>query len=459
MTIAIDSKLTSGLHRPLFGRVAPSRVALLLVCALLSWQALSTEILPRPAGLEPDIAFWRRIFSEIDANQGLLHDNRHLGVVYAVLDLPPGAGNRELNRVYDKSKKHYRKILLQLAQTDRKNLSREQARVLALWPRGTSSAELRKASERLRVQQGIAGRFREGLVRSGLWLPHIRTSLKNAGVPPVLAAMPHVESSFDPNVYSQVGAAGLWQFTRSTGKHYLQVDHIVDERRDPFLSSEAAASLLKYNYSKLHSWPLAITAYNHGVTGMRRAVRTMGTDDIEQIVRKYDGRAFGFASRNFYVAFLAALDIERDVPRYLGAVKRQVPSADLVVTLPHYVSVDVLQKTFGIPEVVWKKSNPALMDTVWTGSKYIPKGFGLRIPQSAVKLSSENFLEKIPVAYRYQAQIPDLYHKVKPGEALSLIARRYDTTVGELVSWNGLKSSHRIRIGQVLRLPQSGQLP
>ena len=132
--------------------------------------------------------------------------------------------------------------------------------------------------------------------------------LARLGLPPELAALPHVESSFDPTAYSKVGAAGLWQFMRSTGRRFLRIDSTVDERLDPFRETEAAAQLLSYNYRLLGSWPLAITAYNHGAEGMRRARDELGTDDIARIVHDYHSPSFGFASRNFYVSFLAALD-------------------------------------------------------------------------------------------------------------------------------------------------------
>ena len=98
--------------------------------------------------------------------------------------------------------------------------------------------------------------------------------LREEGVPIELAALPHVESSFDPTAYSRAGAAGMWQFIRSTGLRYMRIDHIVDDRRDPFFSSVAAARLLRDNYEVLQNWALAITAYNHGQAGMRNAVRS-----------------------------------------------------------------------------------------------------------------------------------------------------------------------------------------
>ena len=212
--------------------------------------------------------------------------------------------------------------------------------------------------------------------------------------------------------------------------------------------------MLQDNYKRLGSWPLAITAYNHGATGMRRAVKTLGTDDIAEIVHNYNGRAFGFASRNFYVAFLAALEVEQNAESYFGALEKALPKDEMVVTLPHFVPVAALEKTYGLSRTELKQSNPALMAPVWNGSKYVPKGFTLRLPVTATSKSPEQILAAIPSSSRFKSQRPDQYHKVKPGEALSLIAQRYNTTVTELVAQNNLKSRNRIRIGQVLRLPQ-----
>lgn len=422
--------------------------------SLVSASSLHADELPRPVALEPEIAFWRRIFSEIDSNQGLVHDNRHLRVVYDTVSIPDNASPRQRQKIFDEAKDGYADILKQLASGDRSNLDAEHKAVLSLWPKDISNDELKQASERLRVQQGLADRFREGLVRSGQWVDHIHTHLEKAGVPEGLAALPHVESSFNPDVYSLVGAAGLWQFTRATGKHFMRIDQVVDSRRDPFMSSEAAAKLLQHNYEILKSWPLAITAYNHGVSGMRRAVRKLGTDDIAEIVHNYKGRAFGFASRNFYVAFLAALEVEQNAESYFGVVEKAAPKDEVVVTLPHYVPAAALEKTYGVAREDLKKANPALMSPVWKGSKYVPKGFKLRLPVAAEGKSPEQLLAAIPGSSRYKRQRPDQFHKVKRGEALSLIAQRYNTTVTELVAWNNLKSRNRIRIGQVLRLPQ-----
>ncbi|RMF99009.1 MAG: LysM peptidoglycan-binding domain-containing protein [Gammaproteobacteria bacterium] len=425
-----------------------------LLCCLGALPAVAA--LPRPSGLEPEIAFWLRIFTEVDSAHALVHDDRHLAVVYEELSLPAQASAAQRRRLADRARQRYRKILLALAAGKRKGLSHAERRVLSLWPEGVSNAELRRAARRIRFQQGLADRFRDGLVRSGRWRPYIEQALAREGVPLEVAALPHVESSFNPDARSHVGAAGLWQFTRSTGRRFMQVDHVVDARRDPFLSSDAAAQLLSYNYSILQSWPLAITAYNHGVAGMRRAVRRVGSDDIEAIVHRYDGRAFGFASRNFYVALLAAVEAEQRAAEFFGPLEPEPPQARIVVRMPDYVPAAAVAEAFGLPLRQLQRMNPALLEPVWQGSKYIPRGFPLRLPAEPLADSPQRLLASLPQSRRFDEQTPDLYHRVRRGESLSVIARRYHTSVSELVALNGLRSRHRIRAGQVLRLPYAG---
>ena len=145
-----------------------------------------------------------------------------------------------------------------------------------MWGAEGTPARLLEATNSIRFQLGQSDRFREGLVRAGAWEAHIAEVFANRGLPQQLAVLPHVESSFNPAAYSKVGAAGLWQFMRSTGRRYMRIDNSVDDRMDPFRSTEAAAQLLAYNYRVLGTWPLALTAYNHGAAGMRRAKEAHG---------------------------------------------------------------------------------------------------------------------------------------------------------------------------------------
>ncbi len=262
-----------------------------------------------------------------------------------------------------------------------------------------------------------------------------------------------MESSFNPDAYSKVGAAGMWQFTRSTGRRFMRIDHVMDERMDPYIATGAAASLLAYNHDTLKSWPLALTAYNHGVSGMRRAIRKLGTDDPEIVLRQYRGRAFGFASRNFYPAFLAAVQIDADPEKYFGPLQIDVPPDIVKVPMEDYVSTASAAESFGVDEETLRYYNPALMPTVWTGNKYIPKGYELRLPGHSVNGDIAGLLAAIDASARHSQQKPDVIHRVKRGDTLSGIANDYGVTVGDLMQINNLRSRNMIRAGQVLRLP------
>ena len=124
----------------------------------------------------------------------------------------------------------------------------------------------------------------------------------------------------------------------------MRVDHVLDERMDPFAASVAAARLLENNYAVTGSWPLAMTAYNHGAAGMRRAAAKLGTTDITTVLRKYKSRTFGFASRNFYVAFLAAIEIDSNPEKYFGKLNLEPPVDYEIVKMPGYIDANTLAK-------------------------------------------------------------------------------------------------------------------
>ena len=325
--------------------------------------------------------------------------------------------------------------------------------MLALWPEGTSNATLRTAALSVRFQLGQADKFRAGLIRAGQWRAHIQQVLAEQGVPTELVALPHVESSFNPRAYSHVGAAGLWQFMRSTGRLYLRVDDVVDERMDPHKASVAAARLLGFNYRQIDSWPLAITAYNHGLAGMTRAVRTLGTRDIAKIVARYQSRSFGFASRNFYAEFLAAAEIDREPERFFGPLETLPPLEHAVVRLDHYYKITSLQRALGVDLETLREHNLALRPPVWSGAKYVPRGYELRVPVQLVTQPIDQVLASIAASERLAEQHRDRFYKVRRGDTLSKIAHRQEISVRELSELNNLRNRHTIRVGQVLRLP------
>ncbi|MGB0442610.1 MAG: lytic transglycosylase domain-containing protein, partial [Pseudohongiellaceae bacterium] len=225
--------------------------------------AQDSQLFPRPPELEPAVRFWTRVYTEVDTQSGFLHDARNLAVVYDRMPLD--------RRQIENRRNQIQTDLRVLAGGKRSGLSEGQRQILSLWPEDVSNDVLREAVDNVRFQLGQSDRFLGGLRRSGAYRQHIDAVIREKGLPAELAVLPHVESSFNPNAYSSAAAAGMWQFGRATGQRFMRIDHIVDERMDPYIASNAAMSLLEYNHSVLGTWPLVLTAYNHGAGGIARA--------------------------------------------------------------------------------------------------------------------------------------------------------------------------------------------
>lgn len=433
-----------------------SRILALFLLLAAPPLAADTSQFPRPTELEPDINFWISVFTEYTSDQGVLHDNRDLAVTYEDFDIPATVSRRERNRRTGVRRKHYQSVLRTLASGKRKKLTAEEKRVLELWPADVTNEELRDAANRIRYQQGLSDRFHAGLERAGRYRGHVNNTFTRLNVPVELAALPHVESSYNPDARSHVGASGIWQFTRSTGRRFLQVDHVLDERNDPYAATEAAGKLLAYNYSIAGNWPMAITAYNHGLSGVRRAMRKFGDTEYVRILREYHGRTFGFASRNFYVAFLAAMQVDQNAEQYFPGIVPDRPIDYATADLPAYVSADSVAKSLGVSRADLARHNPALQPTIWQGSKNLPKGYGVRMPRSILTGPISQLIAALPADEQFERQLPDLFHTVARGDTLSEIAEAYRTRISTLVALNNLGSRHRIRAGQRLRLPAAG---
>jgi len=432
--------------------------ALLLVVATMA-RGDDSALFPQPAELDRDVNFWLSIFTEYNTREGVLHDSRNLAVVYEKIALPENSSRRQRQQASDQGRQRYRKILQTLAGGKRSGLSAEEQRVLDLWPPDVTNEALSAAAGQIRFQLGLSDRFQEGLRRAGRYRDHINKEFTRLGVPIELAALPHVESSYNTAARSHVGASGIWQFTRSTGRRFMQIDHVLDERNDPFLATTAAGKLLAYNYSIAGNWPMAITAYNHGLAGARRAMRQHGDTSYVDIMRNYRGRTFGFASRNFYVAFLAAKEVDQNPDRYFPGLAPYQPVDYDVLELDVYVPADELSAALNVRERDIARHNPALQATVWQGSKHLPQGFSLRMPSSMVNGTMANLISSLPDDVLFDKQLPDLFHTVARGDTLSEIADSYDTRVSTLVALNNLTSRNRIRAGQQIRLPAAGPAP
>jgi membrane-bound lytic murein transglycosylase D len=199
---------------------------------------------------------------------------------------------------------------------------------------------------------------------------------REEGLPIELAYLPFVESSFNVRARSSAGAVGMWQFMVDTGKKFLRINDAFDERRDPLVSTRAAARLLKQNYALLGNWPLAITAYNHGTEGIFRAISSVESNNLVDIIKHYESPTFGFASKNFYAEFVAAVNIATDSDSYFPYLRVQRPMVLKEFEIKQPVALGTLLKPAAISQSDFFDWNPALND----GTNVLPVGYRVKLP-------------------------------------------------------------------------------
>jgi membrane-bound lytic murein transglycosylase D len=400
--------------------------------------------------IRPNVAFWIKIYTEYTTSQSIVHDSEDLTIIYDVIDLKPygSPSASKINRMRMKRvKAKYERILKRLA-TDPGTGDPACRRVAQLFGPQATAKTFQAARARVRCQVGQSDRFKAGLIRSGAYIDKIRAIFRAEHLPEELAYLPHVESSFNTKAYSKFGAAGVWQFTRSTGTRFMKVGYVLDERRDPILATHAAAGLLKENFQKLASWPLAITAYNHGAAGMARAKQSFG--DYPAIFASYRSRTFKFASRNFYPEFLAACEVAQNYQAYFGDLQMDRPAQFQVVTLGGYVAFEQLCDLFKVPAHVAQALNPALRPPVFNGQKLVPQGYPFRLP-------AELIVAAVPVDMYQGAQKPSRFYTVQRGDTAGRVARTQGVKLVDLVLANNLDRNARIYPKQTLRMPLPGE--
>jgi membrane-bound lytic murein transglycosylase D len=402
-----------------------------------------------PPGLQSKVEFWKKIYSEYSTKHAVVHDINNLDIVYEVVYL----GGKPLSRrarehKLEKVKAKYRSILRKIAKIKNKaGLKGEEERVFKL-----VKNDFYKASRNIRAQLGQKDRFREGIERSGLYIKEIKRIFKEYNLPDELSVLPHVESSFQIGAYSSAGAAGIWQFTRGTGRLFMRVGYDVDERRDPILATHGAAKLLKKNFETVRSWPLAITAYNHGLQGMKRAQKRFGSDFVN-VVNKYKSRTFGFASQNFYAEFLAALHVVKNQNKYFPNLTIKKPISIASFKLPDYINMRTAMDHFDMSREEIAEANPSLRRPVLNGEKRIPKGFVFQAPAGKMNYIVARY-GHIPQKVKYGSQLRTKWYTVQRGDTLSGVALRFGTTINSLKGFNNIGRRNRIYAGQVLQLPK-----
>lgn len=368
-----------------------------------------------PAGLEGAVEFWKQIFTRYSVGDVVLFDPFDPGTIYSVVRAPDNDVGRAL-------------------------VDKERARVVADY-------DLVDDETRIRSQRGAKEHFLEGLKISGRYIQEMQKIFRAEGLPAELAYLPLVESSFNTRARSGIGAVGMWQFMPDTGKKFMRIDANIDERRDPFASTKAAARLLKENYRLLGNWPLAVTAYNHGSDGLFRGVKAVESDDLVDLIRRYQSPTFGFVSKNFYAEFLAVVDITTHSDTYFPFLRAYRPLALREVTMNRQAPLQALLKPAAISQNDFFDWNPALDPS----SKFIPSGYRVKLPQEKVEsfVNAERRLtmaaSKSRTAKIRQVKTPIVHRPVKL-TAISKVAAypQRQTAVAR-------RSSHPAKIATVAR--------
>ncbi len=418
--------------------------------------------LTRYEALEPNVEFWKDVFVLYTSRQAVFHDRDHVKLVYSIVDLGDIidgdlSAYTQDRRIRERLRAETRRlegILRHLAKGAPRNDEEKRISALVKDVLGSTTDAARLAIN-MRYQRGLGDEFCGAMSRASVLMPRMREMLEAEGVPVELAALPLVESSYRIDAHSYAGAVGMWQFTRSTGKRFMNVDYVYDERRDPLRATEAAAKYLRENYEKLGAWPLAITAYNYGAGGLVRAVQEHGTTDLSVILRKHKSRRFGFASRNFYAEFLAAKDVVAEAEKHCGKIEPAGPAL-ASVRLRNYVAFDNIASAAGVKRdelAVW---NPALHRDVVKGKLLVPRGYSVNVPTQA-KQKLESGLAALPKSAWRSAQVAYYAtHRVTRGQTLSHIAKIYATSVSSLKEYNNISDPRRLRYGQVIKVPTAG---
>ncbi|MGZ8466855.1 MAG: transglycosylase SLT domain-containing protein [Candidatus Binatia bacterium] len=406
-----------------------SHLAFLPAQAMAQSSLSTASPFPVPAGLEPAIEFWKKIFTQYGLNQLVYFDPLDMSKIYEVVAV--GEDSRSNQYIDD-----------------------ERSRIAA-----ANDVDM----DRVRAQRGVRERTADGLKRAGRYLAQMQQVFIDRGLPPELSFLPVVESSYDMSARSSVGALGMWQFMPATGKSYMRVDRLIDERRDPMESTRGAAAYLDQAYGYLGSWPLAITSYNYGQAGMARAVAEVGSSNLVDLIERYNHPYWGFPPKQFYAEFLAAVEIGKNFQQYFPGIEQDAPRKIQEVALAKNTSLGTAIRSTGLSQEEFMQWNPALSANI----RVLPAGYRVKVPADR---SVEPMVEVARVNYQAPAAAPRrmastrpqqqqtpkaqvIHHRVLRGETLIQIAQRYGASVQRILQANGIRKAHLVRAGTTLRIP------
>jgi len=287
--------------------------------------------------------------------------------------------------------------------------------------------------------------FEESYRRSGKYMPMIRQSLKEAGLPQELAWVPLIESGFKANALSSARALGLWQFIASTGQKFgLKRDTWVDERLDFKKSTDAAIAYLKELHQIFGDWTTVLAGYNCGEGRVLRKIRSQKVNYLDNFWDLF--QMLPYETARYVPRFLATLHILKDPGKYgFELAEPDDPFTFETVEISKPVQLKAVAEAIGAKEESLADLNPELRYKATPATAY-----ALRIPEGTGDL----LLARIDDIPKYSPpRNTYVNHTVRKGETLSDIAAKYRTTVARIVQANNIRKKDFIRIGQRLKVP------
>jgi len=284
--------------------------------------------------------------------------------------------------------------------------------------------------------------------RSGKYRPHILKELKEAGLPESLSWLPLIESGFKTRALSKARALGLWQFISSTGyKFGLKRDMYIDERLDPEKSTRAAIEYLKELHNIFGDWTTALAAYNCGEGRVLRIIRNQHVNYLDNFWDLYE--RLPLETARYVPKFLATLHIVQNLEKYdMGSIRPDPPIQFETIEISKRITLQQISNKTGLSLISLKELNPELRYKMLPPEPYI-----LRLPPGKKELMLAK-VDEIPVTSQPQRSF--VYHRVRRGQTLSTIAKSYRSSVSQIARANNIRSYNYIAAGKLLKIPVRG---
>ena len=358
------------------------------------------------------VQFWEKIFFIFPSSTTIIHDVDDPDLIIQIIDHEQTQKkineNRQVTSIKQFAENETMNILKNLSNGVKKlkksypmvtPVNDAERRIASIYLRHARSRDkFKKNPPRFRAQSGLSDTFQKAAYIGKKYLPMMEAIFSAHNLPPSLSNLVFVESMFNTEAKSKVGASGIWQFMPQTAKKFLFITEQIDERNSPIKATKAAAQLLYKNYLILKSWPHAITAYNHGTRGMQAAMTKLNSTNFDDVIKYHQGATFGFASKNFYSEFIAAKRIYEQHYAQLKPSNTEDQEEVVSTVIPRSTTIPEISELIGLSIDDILKFNPCIIPKIQYQSPRdrLPPFFEIFGPEKNITyLSNKLNLQKV----------------------------------------------------------------